>query len=482
MGLLPVPGAAIRGAKTGHDFDQILDIPIIGAVHPTKVNKVRVEPASSCGAAQMYSIFPAMEFDWTPPDPPAVSDPVFTSDPGLFAALALCEGIGPAAFHRLVSFFGSPEAVFAAPQRELTEACPRLGAGALVALSRGPNLAEVARQEEECRRHGVRMVAFRSPGYPAPLLDLAQPPPLLFLKGEWREADRRSVAVVGTRNPSRYGEKAARAFGLRLSEAGWTVVSGLARGIDTLAHEAALQGGSRTLAVLGSGLDRLYPRENQGLSRRIAEEGCLITEFPMGMDPRPDHFPRRNRLISALSYGTLVVEADQDSGALITAEFALEQGREVFAVPGAIMSPGTRGTHRLIKEGAHLAENVEDILDVLEGMSQALPARRVPVRAALAAAGSGDSGPRPGPGARPAASPDAPATADLKDSHRLLLDLLGPEAQTLDGLAERLRALPARKAPPMHRLLADLLQLELLGLVRRMPGAVFRLAQAGEGG
>lgn len=417
-----------------------------------------------------------------------LKSPVLTAtDPRLFVALALGEGIGPVSFHRLVSSFGSPEGVFAAQPWELTEACPRLGAGPLISLKRGPDFAEVSRQEEECRRHGVRMVTFGSPEYPAPLLDLPYPPPLLFLKGDWREEDRRSVAVVGTRNPSRYGEKAARAFGLRLSEAGWTVVSGLARGIDTLAHEAALQGGSRTLAVLGSGLDRLYPKENENLSRRIAEGGCLITEFPMGMDPRPDHFPRRNRIISALSYGTLVVEADHDSGALITAGFAMEQGREVFAVPGAIMSPGTRGTHRLIREGAHLAENVDDILDVLEGMPQALPARRFAVRPPvfpiprLAAPGPGS--PSPAPTAREAAGtetgPAAPArqaAADIKDSHRLLLDLMGSEAATLDSLAGRMRSSPGNPGLPVHRLLAELLQLELLGLVRRFPGAVFRQA------
>jgi predicted Rossmann fold nucleotide-binding protein DprA/Smf involved in DNA uptake len=253
------------------------------------------------------------------------------------------------------------------------------------------------------------------------------------------------------------------------------------------------------LAVLGSGLDRLYPRENEGLARRIAERGCVISEFPMGTHPHAGNFPRRNRIISGLSYGTLVVEAGNDSGALITAEYAAEQGREVFAVPGAIMAPGTRGTHKLIKAGAHLVDNVEDILNVLSGMSQAVPARRLaPATPSAHTHGHGDSLvlalPMPNPeGSTPALSMAAPMparhspqrsarrrlpspSADLKDTHRLLLGLLEGEPRPLEDLAERMRALPGRTQLPTHRLLAELLQLEVLGLVRRLPGAVFRSA------
>lgn len=430
------------------------------------------------------------------PNPSTDSNPRTDSDPRMFLALSLCEGIGPVTFHRLIEAFGSAEAVFAAPEWELKEACPRLGAGTLISIRRGPPWRELERQEMECRRHGVRLLTFRSGDYPAPLRELPHPPPVLYLKGEWCESDRRAMAVVGTRRPSPYGQKSARAFGLRLAEAGWTVVSGLARGVDTLAHEAALRGGSRTVAVLGSGLDRLYPRENEELARRIAESGCLISEYPMGMEPLPENFPRRNRLISALSCGTLVVEAGNDSGALITAEYALEQGREVFAVPGAIMAAGTRGTHGLIKQGAHLVDNVQDILDVLAGISQARPQRRLDIVDAPGAGKAearrraetpaGPAAGEPGPAGAPTPPPAeaevavagaaaAPApTAELKASHRLLLDLLGAESLSLDELGERMRALPGRSLLPTHRLLAELLQLELLGLVRRMPGALFR--------
>lgn len=433
-----------------------------------------------------------MNLDWNIPShtQPAISG---EPDPIPLLALALIEGIGPGAFHHLVSVFGSPEGVFAASESDLKAAYPRLGVGALIALRRGPDLLEVERQLTACRRLGVRLLTCRSPGYPEPLLHVALPPPVLFLAGEWIPPDAKAMAVVGTRSPSPYGEKSARAFGLRLAEAGWTVVSGLARGVDTLAHEAALLGGSRTLAVLGSGLDCLYPRENEGLARRIAERGCVISEFPMGTQPHPGNFPRRNRIISGLSYGTLVVEAGNDSGSLITAEYAAEQGREVFAVPGPIMAPGTRGTHKLIKAGAHLVDNVDDILNVLSGLSQAAPARRLSPSVPTAEAGSDQTAlslPDPSPEGSAPETPgvDGPSpprsprrrlpspSADLKESHRLLLGLLEGEPRPLEELADRMRALPGRTQLPTHRLLAELLQLEVMGLVRRLPGAVFRPA------
>jgi DNA processing protein len=460
-----------------------------------------------------------MDTDWNAPE-------THPADPRLFIALALCDGIGPSAFHRLLSVFGSPEAVFGASGRELTEAWPRMGAGSLIAIGRGPDLPGVERQLEESRRLGIGLVTCRSPGYPAPLLDLPHPPPLLWMQGRWRERDRRSLAVVGTRHPSPYGAEAARRFGLQSAEAGWTVVSGLARGIDTFAHEAALEGGGRTLAVLGSGLDRLSPRENEGLARRVADGlGCVISEFPLGVAPAAPNFPRRNRIISALSRGTLVVEAGNDSGALITARYALDQGREVFAVPGAIMSPHTRGTHGLIKEGASLVESFKDILEVFSGLAQAIPARRFglleedPPGSPTAGEGgvtgtplpedvsglpitAGASRRRHAPAAlRPLqltvpfdlpAARDIPARArparpslpaDLKASHRLLLEILGEESSraasrsvSLESLHARMQDLPRARGLPSHRLLAELLQLELLGLVKRLPGAVFRPA------
>ncbi|MBW8888322.1 MAG: DNA-protecting protein DprA [Fibrobacteres bacterium] len=428
-------------------------------------------------------------------------------------ALSMASGVGPATFHRLMAAFGSAEAVFAASAAELTAVCPGLKTETLKAIQDGPNLRAVRFQEEACQRLRARIVCERSEAYPDPLRTLPQPPPFLFMAGEWRPEDRRAMAVVGTRFPSPYGSRMAREMALGLSEQGFTIVSGLARGIDTLAHKTALHCGARTLAVLGSALDWIYPSENSNLARDIARKGALISEFPMGMAPHATHFPRRNRLISALSLGTLVVEAGNDSGALITADFALDQGREVFAVPGAVHEPGSCGTHKLIREGAHLVERAADIVAVLQGTSQAVPARRfqtiAPITALLDEAGPFPDSPDlfspepaasgvavealPGPMHADAAVvptgwinapyPDATtastaleaAAAGLDEEARSLLSLLGREAQTLDAIAEKARRKARLQDAKPHRLLTGLLELELKGRVKRMPGALFRL-------
>jgi DNA processing protein len=426
-------------------------------------------------------------------------------------ALSMAPGVGPATFHRLLEAFGSVEAVYAASAAELTTVCPGLRESALQGILAGPNLKAVRFQEETCQRLKARIVFFRSEAYPDPVRGLPHPPPFLFLAGEWRPEDRKAMAVVGTRYPTGYGIRMAREMALGLAEQGFTLISGMARGIDTLAHETALRCGARTLAVLGSGLDWIYPPENANLARDIARRGALISEFPMGTAPHATHFPRRNRLISALSRGTLVVEAGNDSGALITADFALEQGREVFAVPGAVHQPGSQGTHKLIREGAHLVERAADIVSVLQGTSQAVPARRflsvARVPEAVAAGGipagggtlpppdlplpdlfSGEpaafgaaAGALPGPADAdaavvPAATALEAAAAGLDEEARSLLSVLGREAQTLDAIAEKARRKPRFRDAKPHRLLTGLLELELKGRVKRMPGALFRLS------
>ena len=410
----------------------------------------------------------------------------------LMLALTLTPGVGPSAFHRLMGAFGSAETVYRASGAELVAACPRLKPESRDAIRSGPDLRAVRHQEESCQRQGVRIVSHRSPEYPAPLRTLSQPPPFLFLEGGWLPEDRRALAVVGTRYPSGYGRRMARDLSMGMAESGFTVVSGLARGIDTLAHEAALDAGGRTAAVLGSGLDWIYPGENIHLARRIARQGFLLSEFPMGTAPQAHHFPRRNRLLSALGLGTLVVEAGNDSGALITAGFALEQGREIFAVPGAIYNPGARGPHKLIQEGAHLAENHADILSVLQGLGQAVPARRVltlPAGYGLemasfgGPAGAGKVGP-PDPRGREAAEaarrePEASPVDDglgLDGEAQALLSILGGGSVSLDAISDRARDLPLLRNAPAHRLLTGLLELELQGKVRRMPGAFFTRA------
>jgi DNA processing protein len=409
-------------------------------------------------------------------------------------SLSMAQGVGPATFHRLLEGFGSAEAVYAASATELTAVVPNLKGEALKAVLDGPNLRAVRFQEETCQRLKARIVCFRSEAYPDPMRTLPHPPPFLFMAGNWRPEDRRALAVVGTRFPSAYGIRMAREMTLGMAEQGFTVVSGLARGIDTLAHETAIRCKTRTLAVLGSGLDWIYPPENANLARSIAHQGALISEFPMGMAPHASHFPRRNRLISALSLGTLVVEAGNDSGALITADFALDQGREVFAVPGAVNQPGSHGTHKLIREGAHLVERASDIVAVLLGTSQAVPARRfIPVAAAPdlfspePAASGAEAGALTGSAVADAAVVPAwdeglsstaleAAAAGLDEEARSLLSVLGREAQSLDAIAEKARRKPRFRDAKAHRLLTGLLELELKGRVKRMPGALFRLS------
>jgi DNA processing protein len=218
---------------------------------------------------------------------------------------------------------------------------------------------------ERLSRHGVRALTWDDPAYPPRLKEIYDPPPLLYVRGAPLEGDEWAVAVVGTRRPTPYGRQVAEELAFGLASNGVSVVSGLARGIDAIAHRAALEAGSRTIAVLACGLDIVYPREHAKLAQEIMERGTLVSDYAMGTEPRGDYFPRRNRIMSGLSLGALVVEADVKSGALITARLALEQNREVFAVPGSIFSAQSRGTNSLIQDGANLVLRVEDVLEEL---------------------------------------------------------------------------------------------------------------------
>ncbi|MBU9889290.1 MAG: DNA-processing protein DprA [Candidatus Omnitrophica bacterium] len=224
------------------------------------------------------------------------------------------------------------------------------------------------RELDRCIAENIRLFPVTDPAYPRSLKEIADPPLVLYLKGAVEETDQNAVAIVGTRHPSFYGRTQARRFGKGLADQGLTIVSGMARGIDQAAHEAALEVSyGRTLAVLGSGLDVVYPKENEGLYERIVTRGAVLSEYPLGTPPLPENFPRRNRIISGLCYGVLVIEAHSRSGSLITAHQAADQGREVFALPGPVDQLTSRGTHRLLKEGACLVEGPEDIGEVLAG-------------------------------------------------------------------------------------------------------------------
>lgn len=276
-------------------------------------------------------------------------------------ALRAAEGVGPVLFRRLLERFNSPDKVLSAGPEAL------MAVRGMTAPVAAAICSEACHRfaDAECSRindAGVRMLTFLEADYPRRLFEIGDPPPLLYIRGRvatWEPA----IAVVGSRRATREGLKVAERLSAELAAAGVLVVSGLARGIDTAAHRGALAGGGTTVAVLGCGLDVAYPPENRGLADRIAESGCVISEFPMGTQPLAEHFPRRNRIISGLSRGVLVVEAVEKSGSLITARYALDQGREVLAVPGPINSLSNRGSNRLIKQGAQLVDCVEDILE-----------------------------------------------------------------------------------------------------------------------
>jgi len=365
--------------------------------------------------------------------------------------LALTPGIGDGAARRLLAAFGLPEGIFAQTEAALRQVVSPAQAEALRQPPAGlPALVDQTHQWLQlCEDEGVtrRLVTLGDAGYPASLLETADPPLMLHVLGaEAFDLTQlaHSIAVVGSRNPTPQGASNARAFGRALGEAGLPVVSGLALGVDGAAHQGALDaadaagGGPRlaTVAVVGTGLDRVYPARHRDLAHRIARQGLIVSEFLLGTPPLTQNFPKRNRLIAGLARGTLVVEAALQSGSLITARLASEQGKEVFAIPGSIHSPQSRGCHALIRQGAKLVESVADILEELR-----------PVAA-------------PAPG-----SSAAPASASAGDDP--LLEALGFDPVSLDALS-------ARTGWSAAALQARLLEFELDGRVARLPGGLFQ--------
>lgn len=364
------------------------------------------------------------------------------AQPELAAWLRLLETptIGRERARKLLAAFGSPQAAVAATPAARREV---VGRDAADALSRVPDTLTALVEATihwlgDTDRAARQVITLGDPLYPQALLESPDPPLLLYAQGRAELLAATSVAIVGSRKPTPQGLQNAHRFALALGQSGIPVVSGLALGIDGAAHEGALQGGAGTVAVVGTGLDRVYPRRHLALARRIADEGLLLSEFAIGTPSLPAHFPQRNRIIAGLSRGTLVVEAALQSGSLITARLASEAGREVFAIPGSIHSAQSRGCHWLLKQGAKLVEGAEDILEELR-----------PGLPRMAAVDSAD---------------DAPADP--------LLDALGYEPATLDALC-------ARTGRPAAELNARLLELELDGQVARLAGQLFqRLAAA----
>lgn len=274
-------------------------------------------------------------------------------------ALAHAE-LPPRSFLDLLTRFGSAQAVWDGLPNDFDgQLVPKVKEKFLTFRKAFPLLETWAKFQ----RSKMTMLSITDMGYPKALKEIAVPPPVLFLRGSQSPGDEPGLAIVGSRNASAYGKLQARQWGASLAELGLTIVSGLARGIDMAAHQGALEAGGKTLAVLGSGIDRLYPPENENLAKRIELQGCLVSEFPPGTEPFPGNFPRRNRIISGLTLGVMVIEARQKSGALITAKFAVEQGREVFALPGLPGSEHSKGSNGLIQGGAKLVQEIGDVLE-----------------------------------------------------------------------------------------------------------------------
>ncbi len=326
--------------------------------------------------------------------------------------------------------FGSLEAAWGASAGELRAA--GLDAHVVSAIAEVRPQIDPHAELERVRAAGVGVLTWHDPAYPRLLREIDDLPPVLYVQGELADDDQRSVTVVGTRTPTSYGKEVAHHLAGDLAEAGVTVVSGLARGIDGVAHRAALEAGGRTIGVLGSGLDVPYPPEHAGLMRQIAEQGAVISEYPLGTQPEARHFPRRNRVLSGLSLGTLVVEAPERSGTLSTIRSALEQNREVFCVPGSIYSPASAVTNRLIQEGAKLVMEAEDILEELN--LSAVASQQTPL-----------------PGLFEAESGDEAALYEALDS----------EPQHIDDLSRRTEI-------PVTRVTGTLAVMELKGQVRQV--------------
>ena len=360
--------------------------------------------------------------------------------------LVQADGIGADSARRLLAAFGLPEHILAQSPAALQQVVSSRQADAL----RNPTAETLAlidatwawlQQPDDGLQR--RVLTLGNPDYPASLLQMADPPVLLYVLGQCeRLAASQGIAMVGSRNPTPQGAINARQFARAFADLGWTVISGLALGVDAAAHEGALSGfdaalhaGPSTIAVVGTGLDRVYPRQHRDLAHRIAQTGVLLSECPLGAPPLAHHFPQRNRLIAGLSHGVLVVEAAPQSGSLITARLASEQGKEVFAIPGSIHSPQSRGCHALIRQGAKLVESAED---VLEELRPGLVRREVSAEAA------------------------APRSSDDP-----LLDALGYDPVSLDALL-------ARTGMDTAALQARLLELELDGQVARLPGGLFQ--------
>ena len=370
-------------------------------------------------------------------------------------ALSLSAGLGPRKARDLLNRYGTPQAIFRTSASELEGF--GLNSGTARSMASGVAFEEAAAQHERLKQAGAALIALDDPFYPEQLREIYDPPIALFAKGRVELLETVMVGIIGSRRATAYGKAVSQKIATELCAAGVTVVSGMARGIDTAAHEASLQARGGTIAVYGCGLDLVYPTENRKLAARIALDGLLLSEYPFGSPAYPQNFPVRNRIISGLSAGVLVVEGAQYSGSSITARLALDQGREVFAVPGNITSPMSYGPNLLIRQGAHLVLQTSDVLDELPETA------RMQLAASRKQRAEGDE-----PAQQELPYGEAPAAT--KELAKRVVKLLRPDTPTpLDDLVDGLPGASASET------IAVLFDLELMGLIKQLPGKSYVL-------
>ena len=392
--------------------------------------------------------------------------------------LNLIQGVGLKTVQVLRDVFGSTERALQAAPDELRK-IDRLSPAVCDLLIHKPVLYPIERELELIHKYGCQVVTLYDAAYPPHLKEIDTPPVVLYVKGELTPEDALSISLVGSRNAKDYGRKVSYRLSYQLAQRGVTVISGLARGIDTSAHRGALEAGGRTIAVMGNGLSVVYPATNSNLAEKIEASGALVSEFPMAVRPKPRNFPRRNRIISGLTLGTVVVEASNRSGALITARLAAEQNREVFAVPGEIFSELSAGTHKLINDGAKLINTVDDLLNELppyvlnQIQSQASPSpvpdtEAFPTQASSVEKKDAELVP-PQPSLNAQQSVSTPPPPDLTPDEKTIFEAIEVPSSHIDTIVRTTQL-------PIGQVSSVLLMLELKGIIQQLPGKQFAKA------
>lgn len=363
-----------------------------------------------------------------------------TDDLSCWLQLLLVPGIGPRYFSMLIKHFGSPSRVISASENELLS-LPKMNDKLVKSIKTSKNEKEIENQIKLIEKYNVNVLTLNDRAYPKRLKEIYDPPPLLFVRGKIKTEDEKAIAIVGSRNATMYGKLITQKFSKELCARGITVISGMARGIDAEAHISAILSKGRTIAVLGCGVDVVYPSEHKSLMEQIIESGAIVSEFLMGSEPARENFPVRNRIISGMSFGVIVVEAGNKSGALITAQYAIEQNREVFAVPGNVNARTSKGTNQLIKQGAKLVENIEDVFDELQFLNQSINTDK-------------------------SLSKQENLPFPLSDEEKKILESLSYNPIHIDTLLEQCNL-------PVSNILSILTSLELKGVITQLPGKMF---------